>query len=260
MGNIVPYIALVPLAFVCELLDSALGGGYGTIIVPILLLSGISRVEAVAAILFSETFTGLTAAAEHHRLGNVSFCRGTRETQAAIVIASLAIAGAITSAWFGWDISKQVVNTYIGLMLVGIGGYILLRHPWQRMGSYAGWKSCLLGLWAGFNKGLSGGGFGPLVTGGLLLSGLGKRAMGTTSLAEGITAMVGLGVMVLRAGTDPAQHIFNWPLTLTLTAGAMASVTLAAYIVKRLPLAILRPTVSCVIIMLGIALLVKGLM
>ena len=48
-----------------------------------------------------------------------------------------------------------------------------------------------LGLWASLNKGLSGGGYGPLVCGGQLLAGMNeKEAIGITSLAEGLVCVV----------------------------------------------------------------------
>ncbi len=251
------YFALVVLAFCCELLDSALGGGYGTIIVPILLLAGYPRAEAVAAILFSETLTGFLAAREHHRLGNAEFRPTTLETRAAVIIGVLAALGSVVSVVCALEIDKRLLNGYIGLLIVGIGIYLIVKH-FRRVGE-AGhvqtWKLAALGFWAGANKGVSGGGFGPLVTGALAAAGLTRRAMAITSLAEGITSLAGLVTTALCVGLGG----FNWSLTLVLSFGALCSVTLAAYIVQRLPLDVLRPLVGLAVIALGLALVVKVL-
>ena len=54
-------------------------------------------------------------------------------------------------------------------------------------------KIIFSGTIASFNKGMSGGGYGPIVTVGQILSGVeGKSAVGITSLAEGLTCLVGV--------------------------------------------------------------------
>jgi hypothetical protein len=71
-------------------------------------------------------------------------------------------------------------------------GLVILRNRerempfcWRRIGG--------LGLVAALNKGISGGGYGPVVTGGQVLAGVrGRNAVGIASLAKGITSMVGV--------------------------------------------------------------------
>ena len=43
---------IVPLAFVCEFIDSTLGMGYGTSLTPILLLMGLEPLQVVPAVLY----------------------------------------------------------------------------------------------------------------------------------------------------------------------------------------------------------------
>jgi uncharacterized membrane protein YfcA len=59
-------IPLMLLAFVCELVDSSLGMGYGTTLTPILLIAGYEPIEIVPAVLFSECITGIVAGILHH--------------------------------------------------------------------------------------------------------------------------------------------------------------------------------------------------
>lgn len=81
-----------------------------------------------------------------------------------------------------------------------------------------------MGLVASFNKGMSGGGYGPVVTGGQVLSGVeGKSAVGITSLAEGLTCLVGV-IAELLVSKNPV----DWKLAPFIIAGAVLSVPLSA--------------------------------
>ena len=51
-------VPIILLAFVCELVDSSLGMGYGTTLTPILLLFGYDPIVIVPAVLFSEFLPG----------------------------------------------------------------------------------------------------------------------------------------------------------------------------------------------------------
>ncbi len=64
------------------------------------------------------------------------------------------------------------------------------------------WKRLIaIGLISSFNKGISGGGYGPLVTGGQVLSGREARsAVGSTSFAEGLVCLVGLLTYIATKG------------------------------------------------------------
>ena len=54
-------LLLLSVAFACELIDSGLGMGYGTILTPTLLLMGFAPEIVVPAILFSELLSGFAA-------------------------------------------------------------------------------------------------------------------------------------------------------------------------------------------------------
>jgi uncharacterized membrane protein YfcA len=87
-----------------------------------------------------------------------------------------------------------------------------------------------LGLLASFNKGSSGGGYGPLVMGGQILAGVNpQRAVGITTLGEALTCFIYLGLSTL------AHRAPMWLLAVPLCTGALLSVPLAAYTVKLMP-------------------------
>ncbi|WP_229776939.1 hypothetical protein, partial [Alicyclobacillus cellulosilyticus] len=71
---------------------------------------------------------------------------------------------------------------------------ILRRSPilfsWRKLG--------FVSLVAGFNKGMSGGGYGPILTSGQILSGiLNKQSVSITALAEGVVSLVGFATFCL---------------------------------------------------------------
>jgi len=83
-------------------------------------------------------------------------------------------------------------------------------------------------LMAAFNKGISGGGYGPVVTSGQIMSGVkSKKATGITSLAEGLTCLVGVITYLIFT-----NHAIEWELAPSLVLGAVLSVPFAAYTVK----------------------------
>jgi uncharacterized membrane protein YfcA len=219
---------LMILAFVCELVDSSLGMGYGTTLTPILLIAGYEPIEVVPAVLFSECITGLVAGVLHHEFGNVNFRRGTRDTNIALLLTGLSIVGVLIAVVLAVNVPAWIIKLYIGIVVLGIGLNLLKR---SRKGDSFSWKKLMgLGLLAAFNKGISGGGYGPVVTGGQILAGIrGRSAVAIASLAEGVTSAVGL-IVYMISGTP-----FPWQLGISMLIGAVLSTPIAAYAVSRIP-------------------------
>ncbi len=244
------FIAVIILAFFCELVDSSLGMGYGTTLTPVLLIIGFNPLAIVPCILLSELFTGLAAGVAHHRAGNVNFTRGSLHLKIALVLAICSIVGAALAVFIAINIPKLWLNAYIGIMVLGMGVVMVatlnktFRFSWKKITG--------LGLIAAFNKGMSGGGYGPVVTGGQILSGIkGNHAVGITSLAEGLTCVVGVIVFLLSPGSA------DWQLAPSLIIGAMLSVPFSAVIVKRVPTKSLTISIAVLTILLGVYTLVR---
>lgn len=234
------------LAFVCEFIDSTLGMGYGTTLTPVLLLMGFRPVSIVPAVLVSELVTGGLAALLHHRAGNAFFdFRNTPEhrivkklgalgyiprshdARIAWVLGVSSLVGAVGAAILAVSIPAFHLKLSIGLIVTTMGILILAgrgRTPgfsWKRITG--------LGVTAAFNKGLSGGGYGPLVTGGQILSGVATRsAVAITSMSESFTCLAGV-LTYLFAGVE-----IDWGAAPVLTLGAVCSVPLSALAVKRM--------------------------
>jgi len=241
----------MPLAFVCEFIDSTIGMGYGTSLTPILLLMGFEPLQIVPAVLLSEFISGVTAACFHHSLKNADLRPSSRDGRVAGALAIFSVVGTVLGVALAIKLSPQIVKIVIGAIVAGMGVFIFVMRNRKIRFSWSGIS--VLGTLASFNKGISGGGYGPLVMGGQLLSGVGvKNAVGITSLAEGITCFVGVIVYALTA-----SHI-DWSLAPWLMAGAILSVPLAAHTLKRLPERQAKLIVAAAVFFLGCLTLSKG--
>ena len=268
---------IIGVAFAAEYMDSTLGMGYGTSLTPFLLLVGFEPMQVVPAILLSELITGVLAGFTHHSFGNVDFRPKTmnirkiilslknngfiysmknglpQHLKVVIVIASCSIIGTVAAVLIAVSLPKFYLKLYIGLLILAIG--IVILATINRDYKFSWKKVTTLGLIASFNKGMSGGGYGPVVTGGQLISGIeGKNAIGITSLAEGLTCMVGVSAYLFT------KDAIDWQLAPYLIIGAVLSVPLSALTVRKINTRFLKIIIGIIVILLGLLTLGKVLL
>jgi len=263
-------LPIVFMAFVAEYFDSTLGMGYGTSLTPILLLLGYQPMQIVPCILLSELFTGISAGLIHNKMGNVNLLPQRKlnvknsqvnfisniksylpkHLKISLLIAACSIIGTVGAVLIAVSLPKFYVKLYIGLLILIMGILILVTN--KKVYKFS-WKKIVgLSVVASFNKGMSGGGYGPVVTSGQLLSGInGKNAIGITSFAEGLTCLVGL-IMYLSL-----NKAIDWTLAPFLVVGGMLSVPLAGITVKKMNTDKLRLIIGIVTIGLGLLTLGK---
>ncbi len=270
-------LIIAVIAFVVEYMDSTVGMGYGTTLTPLLIIAGFEPMQIIPAILLSELVTGLLAGFTHHSVGNVdfrpktmnirkivhalkalgifeSFNRGIpRHLKIVIVVASCSIVGTAAAVMFTANIPVYYLRIYIGILIIMIGVVILSTlhknyiFSWKRI--------CFLGVVASFNKGVSGGGYGPVVMGGQLLAGIeGKNAVGITSLAEGLTCLAGV------VGYQLVNKEVDWMLAPYLILGGILSAPLSALTVKKIKTTPLKVIIGFITVLLGCITFVKALM
>ncbi len=244
-------LLILLFAFICEYIDSSLGMGYGTTLTPLLLIMGYRPLQVVPAVLLSELVTGLTAAFLHHRFKNSNFKLKSTDTKIALIMAGCSVVGTLAAIVIALNLPILYVKLYISLLVLTMGVIILVTLNRKFLFS---WKKIVsLGLLASFIKGISGGGYGPVVTSGQILSGVNmKNAIGITSLAEGLTCLVGVIAYFLFT-----NHTIEWDLAPSLVLGALLSVPLAAYTVKKFKGKHLRTVVGWATLALGLVSLGK---
>jgi len=273
--------AIVLIAFFCEYMDSTLGMGYGTTMTPVLMLFGFTPLQIVPAVLLSELITGILSGSMHHREGNVNFhfkvldfqrmkdslrlpgpvnpdhhtygIQISSHLKVVLLLLSATIVGSSSAVFTAKVLPKQWTSLYISLMVIAMG--VLIIACFNRQFAYS-WKKIVgLGLLASFNKGLTGGGYGPLVVSGQMLSGVeGKNAIGITSLAEGITCALGV-VIYLFAG----KNSMDWRLAAVIITGAVCSVPFSVKSVKIMNPKLLKGLIAFLTIVLGVITLIKTL-
>ena len=190
--------------------------------------------------------TGVLAGVLHHEVGNVSFKRGSRALKVALVLAACSVVGTLIAVVIAVNVPKWAIKAYIGVLVLAMGISILATIG--KTFSFS-WKKVVgLGLVAAFNKGISGSGYGPLVTGGQILAGVDEKgAIGITSLAEGLVCIVGV-VMYILTGNGGV----DWGLAPSLVLGAVLSVPFAAFAVKKLPMRKMRWAIGSAVTVLGL--------
>jgi uncharacterized membrane protein YfcA len=273
--SLLTIVAIAAISFLCEYMDSTLGMGYGTTLTPVFLLMGFSPMQIVPAVLLSELISGLLAGLFHHREGNVDlkpksadifkvrsmlsplgYVETFKKTvplhlKVALLLAACSIVGTVAAVFVAVNIPKFWLKLYIGCLVLSMG--IIILVCFNRNFKFSWGKISMLGLVASFNKGMSGGGYGPVVTGGQVLSGVqGKSAVGITSLAEGLTCLVGVLTYALVC-----ENPVDWRLAPYIVVGAVLSVPLSARSVKLISEKRLKLAIALLTIVLGILTIIK---
>ncbi len=210
--TLLTFLILVTIALICEFIDASMGMLYGTILSPVLIIAGLDPLIVVPSILLSQAAGGLIASTLHHRLKNAEFkikakhpktiVRKVRELgwlgtlrkglsedlRVVFCIVGLGIIVTVLSALVAINIPKVALKTYIGVLVLVMGIILISRirfkYTWKKMVG--------VGILSAFNKGLSGGGFGPVTTAGPLIVGRGgRRSIGVTTLAKATICLAG---------------------------------------------------------------------
>ena len=242
-------ILIVLGGFVCEFIDASMGMMYGTILSPVLIIAGFEPVLVVPSILLSQALGGFTASIFHQRLRNVnlalktinpkviakklselgyieSFKRGTtKDFKVSLCVVSLGIVATIIAALIAISIPKAALKTYIGILVVAMGIILLLgpefKFSWKKM--------VAVGVLSSFNKGISGGGFGPVVTSGQIIAGRdGKSSIGATTFAEAPICIVGFLTFLITKG------LADWSLVIFLSIGALLGAPFGALLTSKI--------------------------
>lgn len=246
--NIETVILIISGAFLCEFIDASMGMMYGTILSPVLVIAGFEPVVVVPSILLSQALGGFTASIFHHRFRNVnlalktinpkivakklyelgcieSFKKGTtKDFKVSFCISVLGIVATIIAALIAISIPKAVLKTYIGILVIAMGVILV----WSPTFEFSWRKMLAVGALSAFNKGISGGGFGPVVTSGQMIAGRdSKSSIGATTLAEAPICIVGFLTFLVTKGMS------DWKLAIFLSIGALLGAPLGALLTSK---------------------------
>ncbi|HOO78649.1 MAG TPA: sulfite exporter TauE/SafE family protein [bacterium] len=261
------FIGIAVLAFLAELLDSSMGMGYGTTLSPLLITLGFHPVAVIPGILLSQAFGGFSASVFHHGEGNVTFTRTSRDSKIVFLITVFGLVMVVAGAAIAVGIDKLYLKSYIGVLALVMGGILLSRFSFR-----FSWRKMVgVGIVSSFNKGITGGGFGPVVTSGQIIAGHDhKSAIGCTTAAEAPICIAGFVTFCLTgsASSVPASAAWRFDLggirlmvpklVVPLVLGALLATPFGARITRRFPEEKIRPFLGVLVGALGLWTLLKA--
>jgi len=214
------------LAFSLEMIDNGLGGGFGTIMSPLLLIFGYDPKIVVPAILVSEMISGVWGGANHLRYRNVNW------KAVGVTLAGSLVAMSAASYLIGVVLPSAYVKWYISILAFAMGVLVIVKSYGKvkalKENNFSKKWCGALGFIIGFNKGSTGGGYGPLSVSGYILLGIpAAQAIGTTTVAEGIACLLGVVTYGATIGISLSMAI-------PLSVGSFIADPISAWINNRL--------------------------
>ena len=237
-------------SFLTAVVDIMFGMGFGLTMTPILVISGFAPHQIVPALLSSSLLGNVISPFFHHKLKNVDFSFRSQHFKMSILIGSLGAVGSILGALVSVGISNFHLGLYIGLLITTLGLFLLLNRKFKMRFSWL--KLVALSLFGSFNKGISGSGFGPIITTGMIFMSIDeKTAVSIQTFSELFVSLAGF-ITFVSSGTQ-----ISWELVLPLSIGVVISSPLAAFFVHKFESRKLRIIIAIVTAVLGILMLLR---
>jgi hypothetical protein len=217
---------MVLAGFLAQLVDGALGMGYGVTSATILLSIGVNLASISGSIHTAEMFASGASGYSHYRFGNVN-----KKMFKALLIPGVlgAIGGAVLLTKFG-DTHASYLRPIMAVYTMFLGIRIFANafrkaRPQQKFKHY-GW---LAGV-GGFLDSFGGGGWGPIVTTTLITKGRTPRyVIGSVSLTEFFVTLASAFTFFTMLGVTHWQTIF------ALIIGGLIAAPIAARLAGKLP-------------------------
>ncbi len=249
-------LAILLMAFIMEFIDSTVGGGFGTVLSPLLLIFGYDPIAVVASILLSEIMTGFTVGILHDRASSLEIMKSN---DAKITLTIFMVSGVVASLFamiVVISINAAFVKTYIALLVIAMGILMLYNRNAERV--YTHKATTGLGVLCGFNKAISGGGYGPIATSGQIINGTNpKMSVAITSISEAVICVVSFVSYYLIYGYDYFFGAANLPLLSSIIIGAILATPISAFAVSKTKERNLSQIIAIAILIIGAVLLYK---
>ncbi|MNK58516.1 Sulfite exporter TauE/SafE [compost metagenome] len=239
-------LAFFLIGVFAQLVDGALGMGYGATSTSFLLAYGVSPVLSSTAVHVSEMFTTGASALSHHRFGNIN-----KKLVKHLLIPG--VLGSITGAYLLSDvIDGDIIKPFIAVYMIILAVVIIRKALRKSVVKKKTKKLGALAVFGGFMDSVGGGGWGPIVTSTLLGRGRNpKYTIGSVNAAEFAISFASGITFMLFGG------IHGWQIIFGLIFGGVISAPIAAYLVNRIKRKPMMIAVGVLIILLSIKTLSK---
>lgn len=233
--------------FVAQMIDGALGMGFGVSATTLLLTFGISPAIASASVHTSEVVTTGISGFAHWRAGNVVMSYARRLLVPGIL-------GAIVGAYILTHIPGDAMKPFTAAYLI-VMGIVIIAKAWKKIEPRnAESHLAPLGLAGGFFDAIGGGGWGPIVVGTLLARGNHPRTtIGSVNFAEFFVTVATSATLLLTIGVS------NWHPIAGLALGGALAAPIAARLTGRIPARPLMIAVGLLVIALSMRTIVLAL-
>ncbi len=239
---------MVLAGFLAQMVDGALGMGYGVTSASILLSAGIPPASISGSIHTAEMFASGASGYSHYKFGNVNM-----KLFKALVIPGVlgAVAGALLLVFLGDKYGNYIRPVIAGYTLL-LGVKFIINafreiKPGKKFKQYKG-----LAAVGGFFDSFGGGGWGPIVTSTLINKGRShKYVVGTVSLTEFFVTLASAFTFFTLIGVS------HWQVILALIIGGFIGAPLAAKLAGKLPRKTSFLLLGILVIIWSIRILVK---
>lgn len=217
---------MLAAGFLAQLVDGALGMGYGVTSATILLSAGVNPAAISGSIHTAELFASGASGYSHYRFGNVN-----KKLFKALLIPGVigAIFGAILLVKFGSG-SSNYIKPVLAVYTLLLGGRIMFNafrsQKIQKKFRHHGWLAAV----GGFLDSFGGGGWGPIVTTTLITKGRSpKYVIGSVSLSEFFVTLASAFTFFIFLG------VTHWQTIIGLIIGGLIAAPIAAKLAGKLP-------------------------
>jgi siroheme synthase-like protein len=244
----IPLHWIVLAGFCAQLVDGALGMGYGVTSTSIMLSTGMSPAAISGSIHTSEVFSSAVSGYSHYRFGNVN-----KKLFKALVIPGVigAAVGAIFLVVMGDEYSKWLRPAIaVYTMLLGIKFIINAFREMKPQKKFKHYK--VLAAFGGFFDSFGGGGWGPIVTSTLINNGRShKYVVGSVSLTEFFVTLASAFTFFTMIGVS------HWHYIVALMLGSFIAAPIAAKLAGKLPKKTAYFLLGILVIIWSVRILVK---
>lgn len=245
------FYLMILVGFLAQLIDGALGMGYGVISTAALLSLGIPLPSISGGVHTAEMFSSAVSGYNHYKFGNIN-----KKLLKNIAIPGVigAILGAVLLSILGRDyegVIKPIIAVYTMIMGIKI---LTTAFNGRIKGSRKVRRAGVLGFTGGLLDSFGGGGWGPLVTTTLISKGKTPRyVIGTVSLSEFFVTLASSLTFFTFLGLN------HWQVILGLIFGGVIAAPIAARLAGKLPVKTMLIAVGCLVIIWSLNVFIKSL-
>lgn len=244
----ISFLLFMTAGFFAQLVDGAVGMGYGVTSTSLLMSMGVSPAAISGSVHTAEIFSSAASGYSHYKFGNVN-----KKLFRVLVVPGVlgAIAGAGALVWMG-DKYGSYIKPFLAAYCLLLGLRILYqaykKNKKQKKVKRAGW---LAGA-GGFLDSFGGGGWGPLVTSTLIAKGRSPQyVIGSVSLSEFFVTLSSALSFFMFIG------ITHWQVIAGLMIGGAIAAPIAAKLAGKLPARTMLICVGVMVVLWSLRIFLK---